>query len=650
MYLGKADVNTYEKGSSREFLVSNGWGGFGFSTVIGANTRREHGLLVVKKSGEEVYPDVLISKIDETVVSRGKKYHLSTNRYTDVIYPDGFRYLQEYQAEPLPGMLFVIHSIFLRKTVFMPRNMQATFIKYELLSAPENIQIEIRPLAAHRGIMDLCPDKAGADFESFFSKNSVTINGRGLQSHVSFHKGEWRQKPLWFENLMYESDESERPGTDTIWSPGILSFDMSEGESVYIMLSSKSGFLDHSRGLELEMATSKSILESIADTPLMKKTPLARELIQSASHCVSETDDKKPIIFSGYPSVRESARETFISIPGLLLATGKTDTAKKLLQVWLDRAVVNGHIMPSDVDPHTGSIRTEAADSGLWFFYALNKYSEQSGSTEFVAENWKDLVTILRNFRGGIKGIGLELQSNGLLSLHTDNLHSNWMDRECNGNSIQKRRGNLVEFNSLWYNALRSMEQYADLLGDYNEKNEIEEIAALCRDSFPKIFWNEKGYLNDWVDEDDKDESLRCNQILAVSLPVSAMDPERARSIVETCWNELYTTFGLRTLDPHHDKYKGRCEGRLDQREKARFMGMAWPWLLGQFITAYLRYNPDRKDIAWSFLRPFISHLRKGCLGGVAEIFDGSMPYRPHGDALYAPSVAELLRVIGEDM
>lgn len=151
MYLGKADVNTYEKGSSREFLTTNGWGGYGFSTVIGANTRREHGLLVAKKSGEETFPDVLISKVDETVISRGKKYHLSTNRYTDVIYPDGYRYLQEYQAGPLPGMLFVIHSVFLRKTVFMPRGLPLTVIKYELLTAPESVKLEIRPLAAHRG-------------------------------------------------------------------------------------------------------------------------------------------------------------------------------------------------------------------------------------------------------------------------------------------------------------------------------------------------------------------------------------------------------------------------------------------------------------------------------------------------------------------
>ena len=224
------------------------------------------------------------------------------------------------------------------------------------------------------------------------------------------------------------------------------------------------------------------------------------------------------------------------------------------------------------------------------------------------------------------------------------------MDGDIDGKPIVARKGKLVEVNALWYNSPRAMEQYSEILGRDRECKEYGSLAERSRKSFQDLFWCDKGYLFDWVDDKRREESVRCNQILAVSLPASVMDPERGRSIVETCWNELYTTFGLRTLDPHHEKYKGRCEGRIDQREKARFMGMAWPWLLGQFITAYLRYNPDRKDIGWCFLRPFLSHLRKGCLGGVAEIFDGSMPYKPHGDALYSPSVSELLRVIGEDM
>ena len=650
MYLGKADVNTYEKGSSREFLTTNGWGGFGFSTVIGANTRREHGLLVIKKGGEEAFPNVLISKVDETVISRGKKYHLSTNRYTDVIYPDGYRYLQEYQAEPLPGMLFVIHSVFLRKTVFMPRNLPLTVIKYELLTSPESVKLEIRPLAAHRGADRLRPEKDGSLFESFFTKNSVTIQGRGLQSHFSFNQGDWNSKPLWFENLIYEHDDCEKPGTDSLWSPGFLSIDLSEGERAYVLLGSENVHYDHESVAAMEKETRHFFLENLAESPLMRKTPMVKDLLHSASHCLSQVDGERPAVFSGYPSVRESARETFVSLPGLLLVTGKADFAERVLKVWLERAIANDYIMPSEVNPHTGSLVTRACDAGLWFFYALDKLCDLTGKTDLVRENWPHLVGLLDRYVKGIPSIGIKLDKDGLLDLQSEDPGSNWMDGEIDGKPIVQRKGKLVEVNALWYNSLRTMEQYSKILGRDRECAEYGSLAEKSRRNYQDTFWCDKGFLYDWVDGKTREESIRCNQILAVSLPVSVMDPERGRAIVETCWNELYTTFGLRTLDPHHDKYKGRCEGRIDQREKARFMGMAWPWLLGQFITSYLRYNPEKKDIGWCFLRPFLSHLRKGCLGGVAEIFDGSMPYKPHGDALYSPSVSELLRVIGEDM
>ena len=650
MYLGKADVNTYEKGSSREFLTTNGWGGFGFSTVIGANTRREHGLLVIKKGGEEAFPNVLISKVDETVISRGKKYHLSTNRYTDVIYPDGYRYLQEYQAEPLPGMLFVIHSVFLRKTVFMPRNLPLTVIKYELLTSPESVKLEIRPLAAHRGADRLRPEKDGSLFESFFTKNSVTIQGRGLQSHFSFNQGDWNSKPLWFENLIYEHDDCEKPGTDSLWSPGFLSIDLSEGERAYVLLGSENVHYDHESVAAMEKETRHFFLENLAESPLIRKTPMVKDLLHSASHCLSQVDGERPAVFSGYPSVRESARETFVSLPGLLLVTGKADFAERVLKVWLERAIANDYIMPSEVNPHTGSLVTRACDAGLWFFYALDKLCDLTGKTDLVRENWPHLVGLLDRYVKGIPSIGIKLDKDGLLDLQSEDPGSNWMDGEIDGKPIVQRKGKLVEVNALWYNSLRTMEQYSKILGRDKECAEYGSLAEKSRRNYQDTFWCDKGFLYDWVDGKTREESIRCNQILAVSLPVSVMDPERGRAIVETCWNELYTTFGLRTLDPHHDKYKGRCEGRIDQREKARFMGMAWPWLLGQFITSYLRYNPEKKDIGWCFLRPFLSHLRKGCLGGVAEIFDGSMPYKPHGDALYSPSVSELLRVIGEDM
>ncbi|MDR1377355.1 MAG: amylo-alpha-1,6-glucosidase, partial [Synergistaceae bacterium] len=159
-------------------------------------------------------------------------------------------------------------------------------------------------------------------------------------------------------------------------------------------------------------------------------------------------------------------------------------------------------------------------------------------------------------------------------------------------------------------------------------------------------------YLYDWVDPSDgrRDELIRPNAIFAVSLPCAVLPDEMGRSVFATCWNQLYTTYGLRTLDPHNEKFKGRAEGRPDQKKKARLRGMAWPWLLGQFITAYMRFNPDDADMGWRFVRPFTSHLRRGCLGGVAEYFDGVMPYMPNGDVLSAVSIGELLRVMHEDL
>jgi len=182
MYLGKADVNTYDKGAGREFLVSNGRGSYGFSTVIGANTRREHGLLVVRPEGETRH-SVLVSKIEETIFHEKKKYQLSTNRYKDLVYPDGYRYLQEYQGNPFPSMLFVIHSILLKKSIFMPQGKACTIVKYELLAAPEKIRIDLRPLFAHRINSEVCPEAAKGEFE-IVSKDgsSIGVEGKGHRS------------------------------------------------------------------------------------------------------------------------------------------------------------------------------------------------------------------------------------------------------------------------------------------------------------------------------------------------------------------------------------------------------------------------------------------------------------------------------------
>ena len=657
MYLGKADVNTYDKGIDREFLVSNGAGSYGSSTVAGANTRSEHGLLVIR-AHDSAQHTVLVSKVEETLYAHNKKYQLSTNRYKDLIYPDGYRYIQEYQGSPIPSLLFVVHSIFLKKSIFMPQNGMSTIIKYELLASPEPIRMDLRPLLAHRVCTDIkqCPEKS-TDFQAVVTSSGViSINGCNYTSNVSFANSgnvvEWHSKSLWFENLVYERDGlPDNPVVDNLWSPGYGAVNMKQGDVVYVVLSEQPLAYSFDELESLETESLNSMKAFVKDAPIESRFSAIQDMVQSSCHLVADNKGKAPAIFSGFPSVEQRARDTFISLPGLTLATGRIDTARAILDNWLALSVESDGVVPSYIDynevPGFGEI-----DSGLWFLYAADKYT--TINSDYAKVNYQALKRIIEKYIDGGKCFGVVMDPGTKLLKHFDRENtSHWMSGDVKGEPLVDRKGYLVEINALWYNALCFMKQAAAASSDTEGVSRFDSLASESKSSFEKIFWNaDSKYLFDWVDPitNEKDTAIRPNAILAISLPNVVLDEDKGREVFATCWNELYTTYGLRTLDPHHDKFKGRAEGRPDQKKKARLRGMAWPWLLGHFVTAFMRYNPGSYDMGWSFMRPFISHTRRGCLGGVAEYFDGVMPYMPSGDVLSAMSLGELLRVMHEDL
>ncbi len=649
MYLGKADVNTYDKGAAREFLVSNGRGSYGFSTVIGANTRREHGLLVVRPEGEPQHC-VLVSKMEETLFSKKKKYELSTNRYKDLVYPDGFRYLQEYQGNPFPTILFVVHSILLRKTLFMPQGLSCTVIKYELLASPEKIRLDLRPVFAHRPC-DVLSEQKKPTFDSAVDpEGCVSVTGRKLESSLHISSGTWHPKPLWYENIVYEQDQVA--GSDLLWSPGYGSVEMSEGDTVYVVLSKAPEAYSQETLAELENRSRLSVEKVLGASEVPLRYPAIRDMVHAAYHLIDDREGAVPMIYSGYPSVERRARETFVALPGLTLATGRESTGLGILRSWIELCRKNDFVMPSRID-FADHAATEEADAGLWFLYAFEKYIDHAGDLNSVRAYWDDLVKIVERYQEGIPSLDLECHENGLLYLTTENPLRHWMNGVVSDEPVVRRRGYLVEVDALWFNALCFMQRMARNLSKVEAEKRYGALAQKCGESFKDVLWDASGnYLYDWVDPQNgqKCDALRPNQILAVSLPSSPITLEQSHAVLRVCWDELYTTYGLRTMGPHHEKFKGRFEGRPDQKVKARFRGMAWTWLLGQFITAYLRLHPTSLDIGWIFMRPFNSHLRHGCLEGVAELFDGTMPYRPHGDVLSAASLGELLRVLNEDL
>ncbi|MEG1603534.1 MAG: amylo-alpha-1,6-glucosidase [Cloacibacillus sp.] len=653
MYLGKADVNTYDKGAGREFLISNGRGNYGFSTVIGANTRREHGLLVARPEDGKQH-SVLVSKIEETLFDHNKKYQLSTNRYKDLVYPDGYRYLQEYQGNPFPSMLFVIHSILLKKSIFMPHGKECTVVKYELLAAPDKVRLDLRPLFAHRKSDEVCSESTRNEFSvSAVNEHSISVTGRANTSCCSVTGGMWSLKPLWFENLIYEQDDRpESQSVDHLWSPGYITNEISEGDVVYVVLSEKPQSFTAKELAAMEKEAVDRFENILEESNLPANSSAEQDMIAASYNLVDDRPESAAPIYTGYPSADVRGRDTFIALPGLLLATGREETAAKTLKFWLEIAEKSGWVMPEKI-ADDGSNIFGAIDNGLWFVYAVDKYLSHVPDAPDGKELYAAVKNITEKYLAGAAEIDTECTPNMLLKLTSDNPARQWMNAVAGDEVVVRRKGYLVGVNALWYNALRTAEKYAAKYKDAESAAKFGAAAEKCAKAFNDTFWSfDMNGLYDSVDAETfkNDTAIRPNQILAASLPFSALSPEAAQKVVRLCWNELYTTYGLRTLEPRHDKFKGRSEGRTDQRLKARFRGMAWPWLLGQFITAYLKYNPSRKDLGWIFMRPFNSHLRHGCLGGVAEVFDGIMPYRPHGDVLSAISLGEMLRVLHENL
>jgi predicted glycogen debranching enzyme len=483
------------------------------------------------------------------------------------------------------------------------------------------------------------------------------VRGGGFVSHVSFTANgdggaKWYDKLLWYENVVYERDEHlEGLSVDHLWSPGFGSLSMKKGDVAYIVLSEEPVSYSTGEIEALEMETAERMGEFVRSVSIDSHYSSIQDMIHSSSHLVADHKVTPPAIFSGFPSVEQRARDTFISLPGLTLATDRLRTARGILDNWLELAGQADGLMPSSID-HDGKPKFGDIDAGLWFLYAVDKYSSRVRDSYAVA-NFEKLKAVLGQYENGPDDLGAVMDRDTKLLRYFNTAQTrHWMSGDADGETLVERRGYLVELNALWYNALSFMKKVSESAGDSAAAARYEVLASECRDSFEKTFWNkDKKYLFDWVDPSGgSDDAIRPNAILAVSLPYPVLSEEKSRQVFVTSWNELYTTYGLRTLDPRHEKFKGRAEGRPDQRKKARLRGMAWPWLLGQFITSYMRLNPDAYEIGWSFVRPFTSHLRRGCLGGVSEYFDGMMPYMPNGDALSAMSLGELLRVIHDDL
>ena len=629
--------------TSREWLETNGIGGFAFGTVSGANTRRYHGILTAATE-PPLGRVTLVSKIEETITIDGVPHELSANRYPARIHPQGYTLLKSFRLDPFPIWTFEVDGIELQKSVFMVHGHNTVVCQWKqrrtVSRDRRDISLEVRPMLSFVDYHHLSKERGEFERDYFETPGKVGIRPVAQMPGVFFHHTatEVRRTGYWYHDFEY-TIERER-GFDyreDLFQPFAIRFDLFRNASVIISTEE----LERSDAGRIERA------EVRRRATLVKKAgatdDFTTQLVRSADQFVVERGRGHTII-AGYPWFSDWGRDTMISLNGLTLATRRQDVARDILLEY-SRHISQGMI-PNRFPDAGDEAEYNTVDATLWYFEAIRAYVQATGDHAFVRDQlYEKLADIFVWHLRGTR-YDIHIDTDGLLCAGEEGSQLTWMDAKIGDLVITPRIGKPVEIQALWYNALRIMADFAGLFGDLKDQARYLAMGDLARLSFNALFWNEaEQCLFDVIADGSPDASVRPNQIFAVSLKHSMLDGERSKKIVDKVANELLTPVGLRSLSPKDERYVPVYIGSPFERDSGYHQGTVWGWLIGPFVDAYRRVYPDRPDRVNEILDGFKRHLTEAGVGQISEIFDADSPHTPRGCPAQAWSVAEVLRV-----
>ena len=610
-----------ERASRLEWLETNGIGGFASSSIAGMNTRRYHGLLTAATK-PPVGRVVLLSKLEETLIVAGERYELSANRYPGTVHPQGFRYLREFRLDPCPVFVYQAGGVQLEKRVYMVPGENTTVIEYGISG---RASLEVRPLIAVRDYHSTTHENAAINPTKMVSDGVMRLAPYPGMPELYLEYGAAAIGPGlgWYRN--FEFDRERERGLDfleDLYNPVAFTF-------------SGSGRIVASIEGNRRAPARPAVREACAT--------LIDELKRAAEQFVVTRGNGKTVI-AGYHWFSDWGRDAMISLPGLTLVTGRFDVARQILEEFA-QAMDQG-MLPNRFPDAGEAPEYHTADATLWMFEAVRAYTKYTADFAFVRD--KLYARLKESVEWHLRGTryGIRVDGDGLLTCGEPGVALTWMDAKVGDQAVTPRHGKPVEIQALWYHALRVMEDFARRNRDTAFEGLARELAVRARESFRRQFWNgEAGCLYDVVNGDGRDASIRPNQIFAASLAHSMLDNDQARRVVAVVEREHLTPMGLRSLSPHDPAYRGRYEGGPASRDSAYHQGTVWPWLMGPFLTAYVRVHGDAgRSRAAAWLEPFREAMRTYGLGQLAEVADGDAPHRPGGCIAQAWSVAELLR------
>ena len=632
----KALMTNLEESLSRELLRTNRSGAYSCSTIVDCNTRKYHGLLVVPVPELDDENHVLLSSLDTTVIQHGAEFNLGLHKYNGENFnPKGHKYIREFDCDKVPTTLYRVGGVLLKKEVVFQHYEDRILIRYTLVDAHSETKLRFKPFLAFRSVRQFTHENsvASRDYSNVENGISTCMYAGYPDLYMQFSKGNtFVFQPDWYRNVEYPKEQERGyASNEDLYVPGYFEMDIKKGESVVFAASTS--------------ASNTGELQQLFDKEVSERSPrdnFFHCLVNAAHQFHNRASNDDRYILAGYPWFKSRARDTFIALPGLTLSIEEQDyfelvmkTAERGLREFMEGKPLSVKIY-----------EIEQPDVLLWAVWAIQQYEKHVGSEKCFQMYGALLKDIVYYIIDG-KHPNLILKENGLLYSNGREKAVTWMNSIVNGRPVVPRTGYIVEFNALWYNALCFCSSVATTGGDLEAASRLEKMSELCMHSFVSTFFNEHGYLFDYVDGDNVDWSVRPNMIFAVALEYSPLDKAQKKSVLDMCTRELLTQKGLRSLSPKSGGYNPMYVGPQTQRDHAYHQGTAWPWLGGFYMEACLRlYKRTRLSFIERQMVGYEDEMTRHCVGTIPELFDGNPPFNGRGAISFAINVAEILRTL----
>lgn len=620
-----------------EVLRTNQSGAYHCTTIVGANTRKQHGLLVIPVPEIDDNSHVLLSSLDETVIQHGAPFNLGLHRYSGGVYsPNGHKYIREYDCERVPTHTFRVGGVILKREKIFITNENRILIRYTLVDAHSKTTLQFRPFLAFRNANDLCVENqvASRDYKEVSNGISTCMYEGYPELFMQVnHKPKFVFDPHWYKGIEYIKDQERGiPYTEDLYVPGYFEVDMKKGDTIIF-----------SAGVS-EVNTRQ--LTKMYEDEIKTRTPRTSfyNCLKNSAKQFYMTNADGHYMLAGYPWFKVRARDEFIALPGCTLSNHHRpdfeaimDTAKEAFTRWMETGEPDKHLQGIDLP-----------DVPLWAAWAIQRYSHDT-DVPTARERYGELVAQLIDFIVDGKHPNLQVDDNGLVRTDGTRQPMSWMDSaRPDGTPLIPRTGYLVEFNALWYNVLMFLLQmYADDKQMQSRVERWQKISDAYAESFAPTFLNDYGYLYDYVNGSYTDLSVRPNMVIAVGVDHTPLDRRQRKRILDFITRELLTPKGLRTLSPNSYGYNPWYVGNPERREKAYYSGSARPWLMGFYCHAYVKvFGIGGLSFVNRMMIGFEDEMSQGAIGTLSELYDGNPPFIGRGAVSFAANVGEILRVL----